>query len=79
MNYKTMNFEQVVEWCKENNQLEWLKATVAKTLPTKDGKGTRHINFLEVKREFARKFMPEIVPVRKTPKKPSMKEILEAL
>lgn len=29
MNYKTMKIEDIIAWCKANNQVEWLKAKVA--------------------------------------------------
>lgn len=76
MNYKTMKFDEIVEWCKENNQIEWLKEEVNKKT-TKDGK-KRNISYIEVKRNFVLKFMPEIAPKPKQ-KKPSMLEILENL
>ncbi len=30
MNYLTMSIEDIIEWCQENNQVEWLKKTAAK-------------------------------------------------
>lgn len=80
MNYKKMNFNDIVEWCKANNQVEWLKSIVATTVvDEKDGvEFERDITFIEIKKAFAKKFMPEILPVPKE-KKPSMKDILAAL
>lgn len=82
MNYKTMGIDEVIEWCKENNQVEWLKKTAAKKYYTinKDTgeKKARKITFIELKAEFVDKFMPEIKPVAK-PKKPTMYEMIEAL
>jgi hypothetical protein len=80
MNYKKMNFNDIVEWCKANNQVEWLKQTVGKTVVyEKDGmEMARTITFIEIKKEFAAKFMPEILPVAKE-KKPSMFDIIAGL
>jgi hypothetical protein len=77
MNYQNMKLEDIINWCKENKQVAWLKATAAITYPTEDG-GSRKITFIELKKEFAEKFMPEIMPKAKE-KKPSMYDIIAAL
>lgn len=33
MEFKTMTINDIIEWCQANNQVEWLKATAAKTEP----------------------------------------------
>ena len=33
--YKTLNIETIIAWCKQNNQVEWLKAEMAKEVPCK--------------------------------------------
>lgn len=76
MNYKTMKIEDIIEWCKANGQVAWLKETAAKTFPTESG--TRNITFIEIKIAFAQKFMPEIMPKGK-PKKPTMYELIAKL
>lgn len=76
MDFKTMKIEDIIEWCKANNQVAWLKETAAKTFPTENG--TRQITFIEIKMAFAKKFMPEIMPVGK-PKKPTMYELIANL
>lgn len=73
MDYKKMTFNDIVDWCKANNQVEWLKEEVEKKV------GERAITFIEIKKEFAAKFMPEILPVAKKEKKPTMKDIVAAL
>lgn len=80
MDYKKMTFNDIVEWCKANNQVEWLKKKVETPVEDKDKDGNefkRDISFIEIKRDFAEKFMPEIAP--KKTKKPSMKDIVAAL
>lgn len=32
MDYKKMKFEDIVNWCKANGQIEWLKAKVAENM-----------------------------------------------
>lgn len=31
MNFKTMRLDDIIDWCKANNQVEWLKTTANKT------------------------------------------------
>lgn len=76
MDYKKMTLDDIIAWCKANNQVEWLKATAAKTFPTEEG--TRKITFIEIKRAFAAMFMPEIMP-KAEPKQPSMWDRINAL
>ena len=67
IDYKTMNLDDIIDWCKENNEVDWLKKENAKK-PT----------FIQLKVAFAKKFMPEIMPKAKE-KKPSMYDIINAL
>ena len=76
MDYQHMKIEHIIEWCKANNQVEWLKETASKTYPTE--KGERKISFIELKIQFVKKFMPEIAPKAQN-KKPSMYELIDAL
>ena len=69
MDYKTLNFEQIVNWCKENKQTAWLK-DYADANPG--------FSFLSLKKAFAAKFMPNIIPNAKA-KKPSMLDIIASL
>lgn len=77
MDYKTMTVNDIIEWCKANNQVEWLKK-VASTPIEEEGKPARKITFIELKYNFADKFMKEILPPKK-PKKPTMFELIENL
>ena len=76
MDYKKLTINDIIAWCKANNQVEWLKSEVNKTI-TKDGK-TRDITFIEIKNDFAKMFMPEILPVAKAAK-PTMKDLINSL
>ena len=55
-----MTKTDIIEWCKANNQVEWLKA-FRKANTTADKKPT----FFSLKKAFAEKFMPEIIPQKK--------------
>ncbi len=77
MNYKDMTIEDIISWCQENKQVDWLKETAAKVYKTEDGK-ERRISFIELKLEFVKKFMPSIAP-KAQPKKPSMYDLIKAL
>jgi hypothetical protein len=77
MDYKSMTFEQIVAWCKANNQVAWLKEIGKQTTTDEDGKVHR-ISFIEIKVAFVNKFMPEIAPKKKETK-PSMYDILDSL
>lgn len=101
MDFKTMSIEDIIAWCKDNNQVEWLKKIAAKkteckvyprkkvvnekgkkvSVADKSQKPTiekRPISFVEIKYEFAKKFMPEIMPKAKE-KKASMYDMIASL
>ena len=35
MDFKTMTINDIIDWCKANNQVAWLKAEAAKQMPCK--------------------------------------------
>lgn len=82
MDPKKMNLDDIIEWCKANNEIAWLKETAAKTYPVKDDEGNvydeRQITFIELKFAFINKFMPELAPKKKE-KKLTMYEIIDTL
>lgn len=77
MDYMKITIDDIIKWCVDNNQVEWLKATAKKTFTNEEGK-ERKISFIEIKNEFCIKFMPEIAPKKKE-KKPSMYELIASL
>lgn len=97
MDYKKMKLQDVIEWCKANNQIEWLKEVVNRDVEVEvypeievDGKKVinksatptiemRPISFIQVKTEFAKKFMPEILPKKTSKKTATMRDIVNAL
>jgi beta-lactamase class D len=32
LNFKTMNIDDIINWCKQNNEVDWLKREAAKTI-----------------------------------------------
>lgn len=67
LDYKKMNLDDIIDWCVANNEVDWLKKQSA-----------AHKTFIEIKVAFAKKFMPEIMPVAKA-KKPTMYDKINAL
>ena len=60
LNYQKMTIGDIKEWCKANNQVEWLKDYAL--TPNADGKKP---TFFSIKKAFCKKFMPEIMPKKK--------------
>ncbi len=78
MEYKTLTIQDIINWCQENKQVAWLKAIAKKTIIDEEG-NERKITFFEIKKAFAEKFMPEILPVAKKEKKPTMYDLIASL
>lgn len=102
MNYQTMKIEDIIAWCQENKQVDWLKEELnkkvivsrySKRVKTTNEKGKtvwvadrnsekidseEKITFIQVKKDFCEKFMPEIIPAA-AEKKPTMYELVAAL
>ena len=68
--------EHIIEWCKENDQVDWLKTEANKTVKTKSGKEIA-MPFLTLRNNWARKFAPELAP--KSKKKKTMLEMINEL
>ena len=87
-----MKIEDIINWCKANNQVAWLKAEMAKNTPCKvypkvNGKADksqeptieyRKITFIQIKTDFVNAFMPELAPKAKEKKK-SMYDLVAEL
>ena len=71
MNYQKMTMEDIINWCKANGEVEWLKANAL----IEDANGKKPSYFV-IKKKFCKKFMPDIMPNKK---KPNMYDIIEAL
>lgn len=78
---QNIKFQDILDYCLENNQVAWLKEVAATKIIRKDEKGEEYednITFIELKLAFVRKFMPEIAPAPKV-NKPTMFDIINAL
>ena len=73
LDYKTLTQDDIIDWCCENNQVEWLKKVALK-----EDRNGKKPTFFEIKKAFATKFMPEILPVAKK-KKATMYDKIAAL
>ena len=81
--YQEIQLIDIINWCKANNQVAWLKETAEKEYPVKDKEtgeeiGKRKITFIELKLAFVREFMPSVAPEKKE-KKPSMYDLIASL
>lgn len=72
--YMECKFDDILTWCKENNQTEWLKKTVADF----EAANERKITYIELKNAFYNEFFKDLAPKKKE-KKPSMFDIIASL
>ena len=73
-----INLEVIIEYCKEKGEINWLKNTINEEVaPDKRGRN-RKKSFIELRKEFVIKFMPEFAPAGQ-PKKPRMYDGINAL
>ena len=61
LDYKTLTIDEIIDWCVANNQTAWLKEFALK----EDEQGNTTTTFFEIKKAFATKFMPDILPKAK--------------
>ena len=68
----------IIAYCQEKGEVQWLKDCInAQVAPDKNGKN-RKKSFIELRKEFVIKFMPEFAP-KPAEKKPTMYDIINAL
>jgi len=58
--------------------IDWLISVFNKEVPPDKRGKSRRISFIEIRKEFILKYMPELMPERK-PKEPTMYERMKAL
>jgi len=77
---KEISFDYIIDYVKEKGKADiaWLKELANRQIADEKSGKTRNISFVEVRNEFARKYLPEIVRPPKE-KKPTMKERLAEL
>lgn len=76
--FMKIDIDYIINYCVENNKVEWLKAEAAKTFVNKNGKECK-ASFIQIKRAFCEEFMPDIIPRAKEEKKPTMYDRIAAL
>lgn len=72
-NIKEINLEYIISYVQNegNWAIEWLKEVVNREMPPNKKGKPRKVTFIEIRNEFVRRFMPELMPPAKE-KKPSM-------
>lgn len=77
--YKTMTLDQMAEYIEEKAPQDkgWFKSVAFIDSETKEGTKKKYVHFT-ARQEFCKRYMPELIPVAKEPKKETRaKEILE--
>lgn len=72
---KDIKFDFILDYCTENNELEWLNEVVNSTYVNDAGE-TKDANFPQVKKAFIEKFYPELAPKKKA-NAMSMKDLVK--
>lgn len=54
-----IDVDYIMEYCKANKQVAWLKQTASQKYTSKDGK-ERQYGLFQIRKEFVEKFMPEL-------------------
>lgn len=76
--YKTLKFEDMADYIEENapQDKQWFMKASMKLMPEKEKDGTTKMvekyNHLQAKREFCKKYMPEILPKKKNEEPPKV-------
>lgn len=78
-NYKNITIQDIVDDAKSqgSERISFLKNLLSIKIVNKNGK-EYGLSFIQIKREYYKKFYPEFLPVAK-PKAPTMKELVFAL
>lgn len=75
---KELKFEMIFEYCKRNiADLEWLQNTMNPKEPAAEDGKTKKPTFIQLRKAFAEKYMPHLIPEKKEPK-PTMYELVSA-
>ena len=73
--------DSILDYCAANGHAKWLQETANKTKKVKNKKTleetTKRIGFFELRKEFAKKFFPELIPEKKKKNKTFYDKIME--
>lgn len=78
-----IHIEDIITFCKENNEIAWLKDIAKKEFDYKDKKTgedkKRKISFIEIRNEFLRKFYPDEAPKSEKVEKKTFYDLIDEL
>ena len=79
-NIKEIDLKYIIDYVQHQGQYDtqWLKDTAKKEMPPDKNGNPRKITFFELRNDFVKKYMPELLPKPK-PKEPTMYELIDAL
>ena len=79
-NIKEIKFPYIMEYVKEQGQddIQWLVDLMKRDVPPDKNGKERTISFIEIRKEFVLKYMPELMPEPK-PKKLTMQDYIKEL
>ena len=67
-----IKLDDVMKWCEEHDELDWLEKEASKVV-VKDGV-EKPITYIELRKAWAQKFMPELLKKKSKKKAPTMLE-----
>jgi len=69
-NIKAINLDYVIEYVQNEGKwaIEWLKELANKEMPPNKKGKPRKITFIEIRQEFVKRYMPELLPKPREPK-----------
>ena len=74
-----ITIDVIIAYCQEKKEVDWLKACASEEVaPDKRGR-IRKKSFIEIRKEFVVKFMPEFAPKYDHNNKPTMYDKIAAL
>lgn len=74
-----INLEIIIDYCKEHGQIAWLKAEIEREVPPDKNGRPRKLSFIELRKAFAIKFMPQFAPKYESKRRKSMYELIADL
>ena len=79
-NIKEIKFPYIMEYVKEKGQedIQWLIDLMKTEVPPNKNGKERTISFIEIRKAFVLKYMPDLMPERK-PKPPTMQDYIKEL
>lgn len=73
---KSINFDFIKDYCVRNGEVEWLKQCSHEPVPDDKNGNERRKSYIEIRRDFIKKFFPDLAPKAK---KPTIYDIIDSL